>query len=236
MTDNNYNYIKSDIDETIINSPIKNILTQMSNYISVLLHNIPYMNPNYITTFGIILNAFGLLNLINNEFLIFIFLFFFGYLCDIIDGNYAKKYNMESKIGKFYDKLADWIKLLTTYIFFSTLYKEKINNTIVIIVFIILICCNIHFIIKNNIKKYYYESKINTENYIDKNNNSNIIQKIIENNKFENLENICIDFWIKCFKNIKIKYLKKYVSFSKFFDETMVIIYLIIIMVYIHYK
>ena len=122
--------------------------------------------------------------------------------------------------------------MLSVYVFFTTLYKNKIDTKIVVIVLLILILCNFHYIIKNNIKKYNYNKNINLDNL--NYDNKNIIEKIINTTNIKDIEHICVDLWIGCFKNIKIKNLKKYITISKYFDETMIIMYLIIIMIYIH--
>ena len=115
------------------NSFIKKYLINKARIISYFLNKkIEFLKPNHITTFGIILNASALMNLLNYKFIIFILLFFMAYFCDILDGVYAREFNMETEVGKKYDKIADWLKLISTYIIFSTLYKNKITSTITI--------------------------------------------------------------------------------------------------------
>lgn len=218
-------------NKKILNSPIRNLFRSIALYLSEKIQiKLPFIQPNHITTFGIILNAAALMNLLNRDFFLFIILFVMAYFCDILDGVYARKYNMETKAGKFYDKFADWVKLLSTYVMFSTLYKKKITITNISIILIILILCNIHFIVKNNLKKTQKNRGFNTKE------EPNIVQNLLNNKKIEDIDIICIDFWVSCFKKVSIKDLKYYNKFTKYFDETMVIMYLILMMVYIHYK
>ena len=220
-------------NENSVNSPIRNIFRNIALYLSEKIHSkLPFIQPNHITTFGIILNACALMNLLNRDFSIFIILFIMAYFCDVLDGVYARKYNMETKAGKFYDKFADWVKLISTYVMFSTLYKRKITLSNITIILIILIACNFHFIVKNNLKK----TQQNSDNHNETKEDPNIVQNLLNNKKIENIDTICIDFWVSCFKKVSIKELKYYNKFTKYFDETMIIVYLILMMVYIHYK
>ena len=220
-------------NENIVNSPIRNIFRNIALYLSDKIHSkLPFIQPNHITTFGIILNACALMNLLNRDFSIFIILFIMAYFCDVLDGVYARKYNMETKAGKFYDKFADWVKLISTYVMFSTLYKRKITLSNITIILIILIACNFHFIVKNNLKK----TQQNSDNHNETKEDPNIVQNLLNNKKIENIDTICIDFWVSCFKKVSIKELKYYNKYTKYFDETMIIVYIILMMVFIHYK
>lgn len=62
--------------------------------------------PNQITTAGIII---GLLALISYyySFALSIVLFAIAFLCDLLDGAYARKYKMTTKFGAVYDSLMD---------------------------------------------------------------------------------------------------------------------------------
>ena len=186
---------------------LKKIADSLSQHIKKI--NFIEVKPNTITTLGIIFNAFALLNLLYGKFSIFIVLFISGYFCDILGVVYAKKYNMETKAGKVYNRTADWIKLLTLYSFFTTIYKNKIHKLEVILGIIVLVICNIHFTVKK---------KIN-----------------INLNKC-NDENTYVKQWTKLIKFIDHSNLTDIVKFTKFFDEPMTVLYLIILMCYIHYK
>ena len=49
-------------------------------------------------------------------------------------------------------------------------------------------------------------------------------------------DNICVKIWSKCVSWISKEKLEKISKYTRQFDETMTIVYLIIIMGYIHYK
>ena len=200
------------------NSLAKLYLRNKAKILSQVLNKkMGFLKPNHITTFGIILNASALMNLLNYEFIIFILLFFMAYFCDILDGEYAREFNMETEIGKKYDKIADWLKLISTYIVFSTLYKNKITQPITIIIILVLIMCNIHFIVRYNLRK------------IDKSKSNSLI----DISKFDDK---CIEMWARCLNFLDKKQLDYISIFTRYFDETMVILFIICMMVYIHYK
>jgi len=187
-----------------MNSNLKTHLINLSKYVSPKIKKYNF-KPNDITSYGILLNAFALINLLNQEFLIFVLLFFTAYFCDILDGHYARTYNMETKYGVYYDRMADWIKLVSTYLVFTHIYQKKINYKIIGITILVFTLCNIHFTVK----------------------------KALENN---DEENICVKIWSKCVSWISKEKLEKISNYTRYFDETMTIVYLILIMSYIHYK
>jgi phosphatidylglycerophosphate synthase len=188
-----------------MNSFFKNFLKQKGEIIIPYLHKFN-LKPNDITTLGIILNGLALINLLHKEFVVFILLFFTAYYCDILDGLYARKYNMETKIGAKYDHIADWIKLYTTFVIFRCMNKRKININHYIFLVIILILCNIHYVLK-----YLKDDDLQEKS-------SNVI-------------NNYVDFT----KKLKIEKLEKYSYITKYFDESMIILYSIILMIYIYY-
>jgi len=161
-----------------------------------------FIKPYHITTFGLILNALALLNLLNNNFPQFILLFATSYYCSILDKTIIKKFNYTSNNIVYFQRVSEWIKFVSLYVVFNTLYKHNINYMIISIVIIILVLSNINFVIQD----YNPKSK-------------------------------CIEFWKKCIIKILNKDSLMYLSnFTKYFDESMIVLYLIIIMMYLFYK
>ena len=196
--------------ESFLTKFLKKNADVFSDKINNFSKNNVKIKPNDITTVGLLLNAVALVNLLHNEFILFIIFFIMSYFCDILDGKYAKKYNMETPFGKYYDRIADWIKVMSVYFGFSCLYKNKIGLTECLLVGIILIMCNIHFSIKKNVEKQF--------------------------NIKDEKSNIFVEYWIKyvnIFKDLDLISIGKY---TKYFDESLTIFYLVIIMSYIHYK
>lgn len=187
-----------------MNSNLKTNLINLSKYLSPKIKKYNF-SPNDITTYGILLNGVALINLLNNEFLVFVTLFFTAYFCDILDGHYARTYNMATKKGMFYDRFADWLKLVTTYLVFTHMYQKKINYKIIGVAIIVFTLCNIHY----------------------------TVTKALENN---DEDNVCVKLWTKCVSWISREKLEKISLYTRQFDESMTILFLILIMCYIHYK
>lgn len=192
-----------------MDSPLKLFLKKKLTAIYPYLKKIN-ATPNLITTYGLILNAFSILNLLNNDFSLFIALFITSYLCDLVDGGFAKKYNMETQFGAFYDRLADWIKLSTVLYAIYILYYKKITTFIILLFIVLMIFCNINYSLK--MLKNKSELKLN----------NNISTKFTLK-------------WIKLYEKININTREKLAKFTKYFDETMMILYLVCIIIYIHH-
>ena len=66
-------------------------------------------------------------------------LFFIAYYFDCVDGKLARKYNMTSKFGDYYDHISDIIKfLLIMYVLYKDNYTRFKNFSIIIILLVIL--------------------------------------------------------------------------------------------------
>ena len=164
--------------------------------------NYDFIRPEYITTFGVLLNANALICLLNNNFPQFVFLFLTGYFCSILDKIYIDTFKSDSEDIKYYQRVAEWLKLVSMFFIFYRLYKKNINHVIITIVIIFLSLCNINFVIQDY-----------------------------------NKENKCIELWNKCVVKILNKDSLQYiVNFTKYFDESMIVVYLFIIMTYLFYK
>lgn len=69
--------------------------------------------PNYITFFRIFLIPVYLYNFIQGDIITAAGLFAFSAVTDFLDGYIARKYNLESKIGKLLDPLADKLNIVS---------------------------------------------------------------------------------------------------------------------------
>lgn len=94
---------------------------------------------------GLILNAFALLNLFYNEFIVFIGLFALGYFTYIIEENYENKNTFE----RYYSNISLWIKILSLYFFVSVIFYKKITFFVIAIALILLLLCNINYSINH---------------------------------------------------------------------------------------
>ena len=104
-----------------LNDGIDNLFYEMSDSLSEHLRKIEGMSPNVITTMGMIFGILGLVMLHYNRIaysIIFLWLYYFS---DCLDGLYARKYNMETKFGDYYDHFRD-VSIGILYIYF--VYKK----------------------------------------------------------------------------------------------------------------
>ncbi len=171
--------------------------------------NVPH---KHIITYSLCLNAFGLLSLIYGEFLLFIMLFIFSIYLNKIYRAYVEKYNIKNRHIEIYYNFADYIKIITTYLFFSLLYKTKISYNIIYLSIALLIICNINF----SIEHVLFDSK-NKEND-------------------NNLNKLFMNYWSKSISWIHEDKLKIIHNFTKYFNEMFITCYFVLIMLYINYK
>ena len=171
--------------------------------------NVPH---KHIITYSLCLNAFGLLSLIYGEFLLFIMLFIFSIYLNKLYKSYIEKYSIKNRYIEIYYNFADYIKIISTYLFFTMFYKKKISYNIIYLSIVLLILCNINF----SIKHVLFDSK-------NKENNDNF------NKSFMN-------YWSKSISWIHEDKLKIIYNITKYFSEMFIICYFVLLMLYIHYK
>lgn len=171
---------------------------KVSDYLN---KKISFLEAYHIITASLVFHACALMNLFNDDYPVFVFLFFTGYFCTIISKIYAKKYN-NFKYIEYYHNVSQWIIIISLYSVFTGLYKNKISYLTIILVIILLLLCNVNYLLNN----YNYNTK-------------------------------CIELSSKCLKKFNNKYNVIYLQhFTKYFDDSLIIIYLIAIMTYVFYK
>ena len=97
-----------------IENPIDNILIDYSESIGEALYEISNgtITPNMITTISLICSVLGSYFILKQKYIFGAWFYALGYFFDCLDGNYARKYNMTTVFGDWYDHLADLIKYL----------------------------------------------------------------------------------------------------------------------------
>jgi len=116
--------------------------------------------PNFITTLSLF---FGLLTcyLYYKQYYILSGLsFIISYFFDVMDGYYARIYNMKSKFGSYYDVISDWLVFIILFILFvinKNIKKYKINVKLFIIILIVIfsIISSYHISCQENYVKMY---------------------------------------------------------------------------------
>ena len=188
-----------------INSPLKNKLHSYAVKISPYFKRL-HCKPNNITTLGIIFNYISLLSLYNNDFVLFLVFIVLGHFCDTIDGIYARLYNMQTDFGYYYDHLADNIKVYALVFAVYFLYGNKFGFKELALIFIISILSTTYFSAKYRLLEL--------------------------SGKKDKMNKI----WSKLGSLVKDEEkLIKIVYYTKYFDENYSLIYLLLILTYIHY-
>jgi hypothetical protein len=101
------------------------------------------LTPNMVTTFSLISGCLSAYMIHLKKYKTAGILFFLAYYFDSVDGKFARKYNMISKFGDYYDHITDIIKFsLLIYV----LYKDNFNKfkKIGLVIILLLLLCLYH--------------------------------------------------------------------------------------------
>ena len=149
---------------------INNKSDKLSAYLYKKFDN---LKPEVFITSCLTINAFALVNLISNNYFMFITLFIISYYCNYLAKIYGEKYNLMNKIRVYYYNLATYVLYLSLYFVFVKFYKYKINIGFYIVLFVILGFASLNYFIKEyNVDKTYNldkESFTNFTKYFDEN-------------------------------------------------------------------
>lgn len=98
------------------------------------------LTPNMVTTLSLITGIISAYMIHKKNYKIAGILFFIAYYFDCVDGKLARKYNMISKIGDYYDHFSDIVKFV---IVMYVLYKDnniRFKNIVIIIILLVILC------------------------------------------------------------------------------------------------
>jgi len=135
-----------------------------------VMHNydiFEHINPNVITSIGIICNYFILLYIDNIEThsidpLIFGLIIIVRFLADALDGAVARKYKKSSRLGNILDTVSDLMMLFIVFYFLIIIFN--LPNWTIIFYILLLILINE----KYGIFKQHDAVKSKNKNFIDK--------------------------------------------------------------------
>jgi len=143
-----------------LENPIDNILIDICDYIGPFLYklNLPFITPNLFTSLSFIITLIGIYYIYKKKFKIGAILYFIGYFFDVLDGNYARKYNMTTEFGDKFDHITDIIKYMTilVVVYFIDINKQSkiifyiISNIFLVLSFVALGCQEKNFDPNNN--------------------------------------------------------------------------------------
>ncbi len=84
--------------------------------------------PNMITTIGIIFGFLSMQNIFEGNYKLAALLILIAYYFDCVDGKLARKYNMQTNFGDYYDHFGDIFKIvIVIYALYNT-NKEKFHQ------------------------------------------------------------------------------------------------------------
>jgi len=98
------------------------------------------ITPNMITTISIIFGILSAHNIFKGNFKTSALLFIISYYFDCVDGKLARKYNMVSEFGDFYDHFSDLFKIIIILYALYKVNKKKYNNVQYLIYALFLLC------------------------------------------------------------------------------------------------
>ena len=102
--------------------------------------------PNMITTISLVAGLFGVYQVYNNSYYTAGILWMIAYYYDCMDGKLARKYNMTSQFGDYYDHISDIIKFSLLYIILfiklqnKTISSEKKYTLLLLFLVLSLLC------------------------------------------------------------------------------------------------
>jgi phosphatidylglycerophosphate synthase len=127
--------------------PIDNLILNYGNKPYFIYRKLN-MTPNDLTSISLIFGLLTIYSFYQQYFILASILYFISYSYDAFDGNYARKYNMVSKFGDYYDHFKDVsVNLLLLYVFYKYMtfkaYPKLIALVVAITIFLF-ITFNIH--------------------------------------------------------------------------------------------
>ena len=132
-------------------NPIDILLAKLANSMKKNFHKLHFI-PNHITTLSLIFGLMSVFLLYKDKYILSVVFFIISYFFVVLDGIYARTYNMVTKFGDYYDHLT---YLLTNRLYiFMIIYKCK--NRIKLIPFLIILLffaigLSIHFGCQENV-------------------------------------------------------------------------------------
>lgn len=155
-----------------LESPVDNLIYSTIDEVSELFYKWRW-SPNMITTLS---SFFGLLSvylLYIDKFILAGIMYFISYYFDCLDGYYARKYNMVTEFGDYYDHFKD----VSVFILLGiVLFKKKLYTGLLFFIPLILIMC-VHFGCQ---EIYYGKNESGTLNFT-----KNIACKFVDNKNVE---------------------------------------------------
>jgi len=95
-----------------LENPIDNILIEIAGVFNPLFYKVGF-SPNGITSLSLIFGILSCYFYYIKSYLLSSVTIFISYYFDIMDGNFARQYNMQTKFGDYYDHIKDVMVMST---------------------------------------------------------------------------------------------------------------------------
>jgi hypothetical protein len=116
-----------------IENPVDNVLIKISDILAPTFRSMGF-TPNGLTTISLILGTASLYHLNSHDLTEFSIYASLSYLFDVMDGYYARKYNMETMVGDKYDHYKDLILVLAGFFIVYKQYGDSLQNHPILII------------------------------------------------------------------------------------------------------
>ena len=114
-------------------NPIDIVLSKIAHKIKPTLYRLNF-TPNNITTISVIFGACSIYSLYKNQYVLSAIMLLISYFFDVLDGIYARSYDMVTKFGDYYDHGSD----LALHAILIPMIIYKCKNKIKLLPFLIL--------------------------------------------------------------------------------------------------
>ncbi len=119
--------------------PLDNIFISLSDTLTEPFHKFN-LTPNHITFISMIFGLLSVYGLYKDNIIMFISCYIISYFFDCMDGYYARKYNMVTKFGDYFDHIKDnvivFLLLIVVYIKYGK-YMDKYTYLIILVIIIL---------------------------------------------------------------------------------------------------
>ena len=132
-------------------NPIDILLAKLANSMKKNFHKL-HFTPNHITTLSLIFGLMSVFLLYKDNYVLIVVFFIISYFFDVLDGIYARTYDMVTKFGDYYDHIKD----LSINVLYVSMIIYKCKNRIKLIPFLIILlffamALSIHFGCQENV-------------------------------------------------------------------------------------
>ena len=134
-----------------LESPIDRYVLELCDTLLPIFHNI-HFTPNGLTSLSLVTGLMAVNFIFRNNYLLGIICIWVSYLFDCMDGMFARKYNMVSKFGDYYDHIKDIaVGIMLFFVILSKFGKHCILN----ILLLSLIVAGVNMVYICNYERYY---------------------------------------------------------------------------------